>query len=203
MYYLSNKIINSIIIMKYLTKVQIEKTILSDFCSFYIMLWSSVFLIRYTNTVIIGQSPDARMINVLLSKLNITADYEQIASPEIINEYKVVIAVVGGSSKGLGAAGIDKDQELERTKNLLKIIKEESINLLVMHIGGEARRGALSDAFLDAVVPLADHLIIVESGNPDGYFNKMSNEYKIPLQSVQKIADTGELVKEYIEEVLK
>lgn len=151
----------------------------------------------------IGQSPDARMINVLLSKLNITADYEQIASPEIINEYKVVIAVVGGSSKGLGAAGIDKDQELERTKNLLKIIKEESINLLVMHIGGEARRGALSDAFLDAVVPLADHLIIVESGNPDGYFNKMSNEYKIPLQSVQKIADTGELVKEYIEEVLK
>ena len=150
----------------------------------------------------IGQSPDARMINVLISRYQIEAAYEQLATPEMVKDYKMVIAVVGGSSKGLGAAGIDKEQELSRSKALIKEVKELEVSLLVMHIGGEARRGALSDAFLDAVIPYADHLIIVESGNMDGYFNKMSEEHKIPLQSVEKIADSGELVKEYIEENL-
>lgn len=150
----------------------------------------------------IGQSPDARMINVLISRYQIETAYEQLATPEIVKDYKIVIAVVGGSSKGLGAAGIDKEQELSRSKALIKEVKELEVSLLVMHIGGEARRGALSDAFLDVVIPYADHLIIVESGNMDGYFNKMSEEHKIPLQSVEKIVDCGELVKEYIEKNL-
>ncbi|HOR42236.1 MAG TPA: DUF6305 family protein [Atribacterota bacterium] len=151
----------------------------------------------------IGQSPDARMINVLLSRFQIAAAYEQIAYPEMIEDYKIIIAVVGGSSKGLGAAGIDKNEELDRTKSLIEEIKKRKITFLVMHIGGEARRGALSDAFLDLVVPKADHLIIVKAGNEDGYFTKMSTDHKIPLESVEKIADTGELVKNYLEEHLK
>lgn len=151
----------------------------------------------------IGQSPDARMINVLLSRFQIAADYEQIAYPEMIEDYKIIIAVVGGSSKGLGAAGIDKNEELDRTKSLIEEIKKRKITFLVMHIGGEARRGALSDAFLDLVVPEADHLIIVKAGNEDGYFTKMSTDHEIPLESVEKIADTGDLVKNYLEEHLK
>jgi hypothetical protein len=150
----------------------------------------------------IGQSPDARMINVLVSRYQIETAYEQLASPEIIKDFKMVIAVVGGSSKGLGAAGIDKNDELERTKALIQEIKAQKVKFLVMHIGGEARRGALSDAFLDEVVPYADHLIVVESGNKDGYFTKMSEEHKIPLEIVAKITDTGELVKAFIEEHL-
>ena len=44
------------------------------------------------------------MINVLLSRYQISAAYEQLATPEMV----MMIIVVGGSSKGLGAAGIDK-----------------------------------------------------------------------------------------------
>ena len=150
----------------------------------------------------IGQSPDARMINVLVSRYQIETAYEQLASPEIIKDFKMVIAVVGGSSKGLGAAGIDKNDELARAKALIQEIKAQEVKFLVMHIGGEARRGALSDAFLDEVVPYADHLIVVESGNQDVYFTKMSEEHKIPLEIVAKITDTGELVKAFIEEHL-
>ncbi|MFW6148973.1 MAG: DUF6305 family protein, partial [Atribacterota bacterium] len=47
--------------------------------------------------------------------------------------------------------------------------------------------------------PYADQLIIVQSGNMDGYFTKISEEEEIPLESVEKIVDTGELVKAYIE----
>ncbi len=194
--------------MKQKGKIKNNKIFISGLLIFFSLLFLTAIALSSEGTpeiliTSIGQSPDARMINVLVSRFNIEAAYEQIATPEVVKDFKIIIAVVGGSSKGLGAAGIDKDQELARTKSLLKEIEEEKTNLLVMHIGGEARRGALSDAFLDVIVPYADHLIIVESGNPDGYFNKMSEEYKIPLQSVQKIADTGELVKDYIEDVLK
>ncbi len=150
----------------------------------------------------IGQSADARMINVLATRHEIATVYEQIAPPEIIKDFKIVIAVVGGSSKGLGAAGIDQDDEIARTKELLQEIKNREVNLLVMHVGGEARRGVLSDAFLNEVVPYADHLIIVESGNMDDYFTNMSKEKEISLEIVDKIVDTGELVKAYIEEQL-
>ena len=150
----------------------------------------------------IGQSADARMVNVLATRYQIETEYEQIAPPEIIKDFKIVIAVVGGSSKGLGAAGIDQDDEIARTKELIQEIKVREVKLLVMHIGGEARRGALSDAFLNEIVPYANHLIVVESGNMDGYFTKMSEENEISLEFVERIVDTGELIKAYIEKQL-
>ena len=150
----------------------------------------------------IGQSADGRMINILLTRNNVETVYEQLASSEVIKDFKIVIAVVGGSSKGLGAAGIDKNDEIERTKSLVQEIEEQEVVLLVMHIGGEARRGALSDAFLDEIVPYADHLIVVETGNMDGYFTHISKEKEISMEVVNKIVDTGELVKSFIEENL-
>ncbi len=150
----------------------------------------------------IGQSADARMVNVLLTRHNVETVYEQLALAEDIENFKIVIAVVGGSSKGLGAAGIDKNDEIDRTKSLIQEIEDQEVVLLVMHIGGEARRGALSDAFLDEIVPYADHLIVVEAGNMDGYFTEISKEKEISMEVVDKIVDTGELVKSFIEENL-
>ena len=49
-----------------------------------------------------------------------------------------------------------------------------------MHIGGAARRGELSDKFVNAAAPNVDYLIIVEEGNKDGLFTKMSTEKNIP-----------------------
>jgi hypothetical protein len=147
----------------------------------------------------VGQSPDARMIDVLAKKYQLPMDYQQLAQPDMVKNYKIAIIVVGGSSKGLGAAGIDKEQELERAAALIKEIKDRKIKLLVMHIGGDARRGILSDLFLDAVTPYADHFIIVESGNMDNYFTLISKEKEIPLEMVDKILETGELLQKYFQ----
>ena len=151
----------------------------------------------------IGQSADARMIKVVAGKLQLACDFEQVAKPDIIKNYKILVVVVGGSSKGLGAAGIDKEQELIRAQELIKEAKVRSVKILVMHVGGEARRGALSDAFLNEVVPYADHLIIVENGNKDGYFTQISKEKEISLEIVSKILATGELMKVYFDKILQ
>ena len=147
----------------------------------------------------VGQSPDARMIDVLGKKYQLKMDYQQLAKPEIVKNYQIVIMVVGGSSKGLGAAGIDKEQELERAAALIKEIKDRKIKLLAMHIGGDTRRGILSDLFLDAVMPYADHLMIVESANMDNYFTRISKEKNIPLEMVGKILEAGELLQKYFQ----
>lgn len=96
--------------------------------------------------------------------------------------------VIGGSSKGLGAAGISADAELERTKALLAEAKKRGMKIIGLHVGGEARRGELSDRFINEVVPSCDYFIVVEEGNKDGLFTKLCGN-KIPLDIVQKISD--------------
>ena len=151
----------------------------------------------------VGQSPDARMVDVLAKKYQLKVDYQQLAQPDIVKNYQIVVIVVGGSTKGLGAAGIDQEGELVRASALIKEIKDRKIKLLVMHIGGDARRGILSDLFLDAVTHFADHLIIIESGDMDKYFSNISKEKNIPLEMVAKILETGELLQKYFQNNLQ
>jgi len=85
----------------------------------------------------IGQSPDSMMVKVVLKKLGVTPYTDNLITADQLEGYSILIAVVGGSSKGLGAAGIDKDQENERSKALLETAREKGIKILIMHIGGE------------------------------------------------------------------
>ena len=149
----------------------------------------------------VGQSPDAVMVNVILKRQKITADYDagmKAADLAGQNGQKILIAVVGGSSKGLGAAGIDKNQELERSVALINAAKSKDIKVLVMHVGGEGRRGELSDAFIVGVVPLADALITVKGANSDGLFDKLK-----PSSVTMLEADTIQTVWGSLEPVLK
>ena len=121
----------------------------------------------------IGQTSDGMMAKMLMKKMNMEADYEALMTTAALQDQKVLIAVVGGSSKGLGAAGIDQAQETARGLALLEDAKKKGIKILIMHIGGDRRRGDLSDAFINAVTGLGDKVIVVKSGNADGIFGKV------------------------------
>lgn len=89
-----------------------------------------------------GQSADFQMVKAML-KMNKVENYSEDAllKPETMPEdVGTIIIVIGGSSKGLGAAGIDADQELDRLINVMNFAKENDIPILAMHIGGSARR---------------------------------------------------------------
>ena len=68
-----------------------------------------------------------------------------------------------------------------------------------MHIGGAARRRELSDKFVNAAAPNVDYLIIVEEGNKDGLFTKMSTEKNIPMDTVPKITNAVDPLKKAFE----
>ena len=141
-----------------------------------------------------GQSADIEMIKVLLdrAKLQYKMDAKIAASGLAATGAKSMILVLGGSSKGLGAAGISAQAELDRTKALIAEAKKQGFKIIGLHVGGEGRRGDLSDKFLTDTVPACDYVIVVADGNKDGLFTKLTGNGKIPLDSVEKITKVGD-----------
>lgn len=134
-----------------------------------------------------GQSADFQMVKTMLVK-NKVENYKEDAllKPETVAEDTgTIIIVIGGSSKGLGAAGIDANQELERIQSVIDFAKEKEIAILAMHIGGTARRGELSDKFIEPVVAAADACIVVEDANTaDKLFDTLAEKYGVPTTYV-------------------
>jgi hypothetical protein len=139
----------------------------------------------------VGQSPDAMMVRVVLRNMGIDHDYDSLMKPEDLSDQKVLVAVVGGSSKGLGAAGIDKEQEKDRAMELIETARQKGMKILVMHVGGAGRRGQLSDLFIEAVAPLSDALIVVEGGNEDGLFYRLIEGKDIPMHGADSVKGTN------------
>jgi hypothetical protein len=147
-----------------------------------------------------GQSPDAMMIKVVLKKLGVDGRLEKTLQADGLQDEKVLITVVAGSSKGLGEAGIDKDAEVVRMNELAKAAKARGMKVLVMHIGGKGRRGTLTDVFIVEAVPMADKLIVVEGGDYDGLFSGLVKGSDLEVMSAKSVRGTTEPLQQVLTE---
>ena len=140
----------------------------------------------------VGQSADIEMVKVLLTRAKILFSVDPVIKAASLGaDSKTLVVVVGGSSKGLGAAGISADAEMDRAKALLKRARELGMKIIAVHVGGEARRGTLSDAFIELCIPAADYAIVVADADKDGLFTKLAAGAKIALAKVEKISAAG------------
>ena len=140
----------------------------------------------------IGQSADFEMVKVLLTRGKIPFKADPLIKAENLDASSpTLVLVVGASSKGLGAAGISAEAELARTKALLKRAKELKITIITVHVGGAARRGAMSDGFIEPCMAASDYAIVVEAGNQDGFFTKLAANANIALKLVERISSVG------------
>jgi len=142
-----------------------------------------------------GQSADTQMVKVLADRLKIGLKLNPIAGPENLSEVKSVIVVMGGSTKGMGAAGIDANKEATRIQQVLAKAIEMKVPVIGIHIGGKARRGDLSDRFINLVAPKSSYLIVVKEGDLDELFSKTAASNRIPIAFVNKISETQEPLK--------
>lgn len=81
---------------------------------------------------------------------------------------------------------------MARVTALLEQAKAQDAFVLLMHVGGTARRGPSSNPLIEAVAAYADAMIVVRSGNEDGFFTQLAQEYGIPLTEVERIVDARE-----------
>ena len=142
-----------------------------------------------------GQSADIQMVKVLMDKNKIAQQFSPRGGIEDLQKAKSLIIVIGGSTKGMGAAGIDADKEASRIQKLLAKAKELKVPVIGIHVGGKARRGDLSDRFINLVLPQASYLIVVREGDSDEIFSKGASKYGIPITRVDRIADAQEPLK--------
>ncbi len=142
----------------------------------------------------VGQSADGQMVRVLAQRGGLNFTYDSLAAAAAVAGYRAVVLVVGGSSKGLGAAGINPDQEEQRAQALISAAKGGGIDVIVMHVGGEARRGDLTDRFIRAAAPKADYLIVVADGNMDNIFSQIAGE-AIPVDYPGTVSAAGGFLK--------
>ena len=144
----------------------------------------------------VGQSADGVIVKILLNqKLKMGLEYDTAIKAEALGDAKTLIMVVGASSKGLGAAGISMDQEIERTKALLKAAKDKGIRIILAHTGGESRRGGASNGLIDLVGASADAIVVTQSGNKDGYFDRIAESRGIPLLKANNLTEAGAAIK--------
>jgi hypothetical protein len=149
----------------------------------------------------VGQSSDIAIIKALLNtKLKMGLDVNPLARAADLANVKSLVIVIGASTKGLGAAGLNVDQETERTKMLLKSAKERGVRILAMHVGGEARRGKTTNDLIELVVPESQHVVVVASGNKDKFFDTLTSEHGIAFTQVGNLAAAGDAVKSLFKE---
>jgi hypothetical protein len=143
-----------------------------------------------------GQTADYLLASVLAKRGELNFILSKTATPRDLENIKSLVLVLGVSMKGLGAAGLDMAKEKERVSLLVAEAQRKNIPLLCLHLGGEARRGQLSDALISAFLPKAKMVIVVKSGNKDKLFTRICEEHKIPLVEVEKTVNTLEPLKE-------
>ena len=138
-----------------------------------------------------GQSADYQMIATVMGKKGMEYKMDGLATEKDLEGINTLIVVVGGSSKGLGAAGVDADGELARLTGLLDAAKAKGISVIVMHTGGAARRGELSDKFITPIFSAATEAVILTAGDTDGLMKGICEQNNIPFTNIEKIAEVG------------
>ena len=145
-----------------------------------------------------GQNAEVQIAAVLAKRAGLNYTLSKQATAADLENMKTLVLVLGTSLKGLGAAGLDIDKERDRVIALIAAAQKIQIPLFCLHLGGEARRGQQTDDLIAEVLPLARMLIVVKSGNSDGFFTKLCQSKNIPLIEVEKTADAqGPLQKAF------
>ena len=108
---------------------------------------------------------------------------------------ETLVIVVGGSSKGLGSARDAVDKELVRVNALLTAAGKAKVPVVCMHLGRKTRRGPLSDPFINAVAKHSATMLVIEGGNEDQLFSKVSREKEIPLIETADYVETVDHIR--------
>ena len=143
-----------------------------------------------------GQAPEGQLVKLIFGRLKTPIKYDQFLEPRDLAGHKALILILGGSGKGLGAAGVDIADEMKRAEKLIAEAAKLKIKLIGIHSGGEDRRGEVSTKLINLVAPKVSYLIVREDGNKDGLFTKLASQQKIPLTLIQGTQELSEVFKE-------
>ena len=131
-----------------------------------------------------GQSTGSVMLHMVATQAGLTStdDHSLTADTFEAGDAKTLVVTTGTSGKGMGAAGTDVNAEIERCTALVEAAKEAGLTIVCPHVEGMSRRTDNADqASIDAILPLADVIMVVEDSDSDGLFSDYAAENNIPI----------------------
>lgn len=140
-----------------------------------------------------GQSTDGAMLQTVMKRIGVPYSYNPTATEADVAGAKTVVIAVGASTKGLGAAGVSESDEMARVRKVMERIKQDGTPVIFVHIGGETRRGALSDSLADLVLPASKYLVVKEDANFDGKFTDYAKANGKPISLIFATRDAIEV----------
>ena len=141
-----------------------------------------------------GQSPGAVMVKMSCVQAKLAAEHNnKLAAADLKGKgYKTLIVTTGTSMKGMGAAGTNVDTEIKRVKELIAEAKKEGMLVVAAHVEGMSRRVDKADqSSIDAVLPDAGLILVVNDSDKDGYFTKYAAANGKPLLKVTDALGNG------------
>jgi len=148
-----------------------------------------------------GQSPGPERVRFFLRRLDMEHEFLEQATAQDLSRFSSVLIVTGASLKGMGAAGVSMRDELSRTAALIEEARRLGMTIIGAHVEGMARRaqgaapGDNSDEMsIDAVMPLADLMIIRQDGDEDRRFTVISEGDGVPLILFEKNMEMGDVL---------
>lgn len=146
-----------------------------------------------------GQSADDMILKVMLDRqLGTTVDRNPLAQVADLKGKNTLALVVGVSNKGLGSAGINFEQETARITSLMEEAKKNDTYVILVHIGGPARRGASSDQVAKLVAPYAHSIIVGTESNQDKFFDNLAKENNVALTVVAARNDAATAIADLV-----
>ena len=151
-----------------------------------------------------GQSPGPERVLFFLKRLDLEHEFVEQATDQHLKDgsFKSIIIVTGASLKGMGAAGVSIQEEIERTEALIAEAERQGIPIVGAHVEGMSRRaqgaaaGDNSDEMsIDAVMPRSDLMFVRQDGNEDDRFTIISENSGIPLILFEKNMEMGDVLK--------
>lgn len=127
----------------------------------------------------------------LLKPISAKDEQKDPAGTVYAEEGSVVFVVVGASTKGLGGAGTNINDETARANAFAAAAKEGKLTIISLHLGRQARRGDLSDGIISIVEKASAVMLISDDGkgaggNYDGYMGNIAKENNIPAYCYSK-----------------
>ena len=127
----------------------------------------------------IGQS-DMNQVEQILKKAGIEYTADNQLKEDAFTGGTLIMAV-GGSNKGLGAAGVDANDEIARGDALIAKAQSTGAQVIAMHLGGSSRRGSTSNLIIQPMVEKCNYLIVAGDGDNDGALTQWAGSTPVTI----------------------
>ncbi len=141
----------------------------------------------------VGQNLDALIIKTIFDGMGVDADFLPVAPANVLAGYGQVIISPGISYKGIAAAGITVQDEINRGLAIVEAASEHSSQVILMYLGGFLQGDTKSQELIEILAPHADVIIVYKDcGGPIEYFGRLGQEKGIPILIIQSLGSLAE-----------